>query len=64
MGLEAECVVAGIATEFERPYWRGQSYEGLSMRHASKESFVAFAAGFPEQYTLTRAARAEREESR
>lgn len=62
--LEAECGVAEIATEFERPYWRGQSYEGLSMRHTSKEAFVAFAARFPEQYVLTRAAFADREECR
>jgi len=26
------------------------------MRHASKEAFVAFAQGFPEQYILTKAA--------
>ena len=63
VGLEAECVVAGIATEFERPFWRGQPYHGLSMRYATKESFVAFAAGFPNQYVLTRAALADRVDS-
>jgi len=29
------------------------------MRHQSKESFVAFAQGFPDQYTLTKAALTE-----
>ena len=64
MGVEAECVVAGVDTEYQRPFWRGQPYHGLAMRHSSKESFVAFAEGFPEQYTLTRAGMAagERQE--
>ena len=56
VGVEAECVVAGVKTEFERPYWRAQPYNGLAMRHGSKEAFVEFAQGFPEQYTLTKAA--------
>ena len=56
VGIEAECVVAGVKTEYERPYWRGQPYQGLSMRHRSKEDFVAFAQRFAEQYKLTRAA--------
>ena len=56
VGIEAECVVAGVATEFTRPFLRGQPYQGLSMRQRSKEAFVAFAARFPEQYTLTKAA--------
>ena len=58
VGLEAECVVAGISTKFERPYWRGQPYHGLSMRHTSKESFAAFVGVFPEIYILTRSGRA------
>ena len=58
VGVEAECVVAGVKTEFERPYWRAQPYNGLAMRHASKEAFVEFAMGFPEQYTLTKASMA------
>ena len=56
IGVEAECVVSGVATEFQPPYWRGQLYRGLAMRHASKDAFVDFAQRFPEQYTLTRAA--------
>ena len=56
VGVEAECVVAGVKTEYEPPYWRGQPYHGLAMRHRSKESFVAFARGFPDEYTLTKAA--------
>ena len=55
VGVEAECVVAGVPTEFSPPYRRGQPYHGLAMRHHSKESFVAFAQGFPDQYTLTKA---------
>ena len=54
VGVVAECVVAGVKTEFERPYWRAQPYNGLAMRHGSKEVFVAFAQGFP-KYTLTKA---------
>ena len=53
--VEAECVVSGVKTEYEPPYWRGQPYHGLAMRHRSKESFVAFAEGLPYQYTLTKA---------
>ena len=56
VGVEAECVVSGVATEFQPAYWRGQPYQGLAMRHASKEAMVAFAQGFPDQYTLTKAA--------
>ena len=56
MGVEAECVVSGVKTAYEPPFWRGQTYDGLAMRHRSKESFVAFAQGFPDQYTLTKAA--------
>ena len=41
--------------EFQAPFWRAQPYRGLAMRHNSKESFVAFTEGFPEQYTLTKA---------
>ena len=55
VGVEAECVVSGVKTEFVPPYWRGQPYQGLSMHHQSKESFVAFVQGFPDQYTLTKA---------
>ena len=55
VGVEAECVVADVTTEYQRPYWRGQPYHGLMMRHRSKESFVTFAQGFPDQYTLTKA---------
>ena len=44
-----------VKTEFERPYWRAQPYNGLAMRQGSKESFVAFAMGLPDQYTLTKA---------
>jgi hypothetical protein len=54
--VEAECVVSRVATEYRRPYWRGQPYHGLAMRHPNKEALVAFAQGFPEHYTLTRAA--------
>ena len=56
VGVEAECVVAGVATEYKTPYWRGQTYQGLEMRHPVKERFVAFAQGFPDQYMLTKAA--------
>ena len=56
VGVEVECVVSGIETEYQPPYWRGQPYQGLAMRHRSKESFVAFAQGFPEKYTFTKAA--------
>ena len=56
VGVEVECVVSGVATEFEPPYWRGQVSHGLVMRHHSKESFVIFARGFSEKYTLTKAA--------
>ena len=56
VGVEAECVVAEVAAEYRKPYWRGQPYHGLMMRHHSKESFVTFAQGFPDQYTLTKAA--------
>ena len=59
VGVEAECVVSGVKTEYEPPYWRGQPYHGLAMCHGSKESFVAFAQGLPDQYTLTKAALAE-----
>ncbi len=55
VGVEVECVVSGVDTEYQPPYWRGQPYHGLAMRHRSKESYVAFAEGFPEQYTLTKA---------
>ena len=55
VGVEVECVVSGVKTEFVPPYWRGQPYQGLSMHHQSKESFVAFVQGFPDQYTLTKA---------
>ena len=54
--LEAECVVSGVSTEYEPPFWRGQPYHGLAMRHGSREAFVAFAQGFPDQYLLTKAA--------
>ena len=56
VGVEVECVVSGVATEFEPPYWRGQVSHGLVMRHHSKESFVTFARGFSGKYTLTKAA--------
>jgi len=55
VAVEAECVVSGVHTEFQAPFWRAQPYQGLAMRHSSKESFVAFAEGFPDQYTLTKA---------
>ena len=55
VGVGAECVVSGVHTEFQAPFWRAQPYHGLEMRHRSKESFVAFAEGFPNQYTLTKA---------
>lgn len=56
IGIEAECVVAGVDTEYVPPFWRSQSNHGLAMRHISKESFVAFAQRFPENYTLTKSA--------
>ena len=64
VGVEAECVVSGVDTEYQPPFWRGQPYHGLAMRHRSKESFVDFAMNFPEQYTLTKEgmAAAERQE--
>ena len=49
-------MVAGVATEYVLPFWRGQPYHGLAMRHLSKEALVAFAQSFPDQYTLTKAA--------
>jgi hypothetical protein len=55
-GVEAECVVSGVATEYQPSYWRGQPYQGLAMRHRSKEALAAFAQGFPEQYKLAKAA--------
>ena len=55
VSVEAECVVSGVDTEYQPPFWRGQPYHGLVMRHRSKESFVAFAEGLPDQYTLTKA---------
>ena len=55
VGVEAECVVSGVDTEYQPPFWRGQPHHGLAMRHRSKEAFVVFAQGFPEQYTLTNA---------
>ena len=55
VSVEAECVVAGVHTEYQPPFWRGQTYHGLAMRHGSREAFVTFAQGFPEQYMLTRA---------
>ena len=55
VGIEAECVVAGVKTEYERSYWRSQPYQGLAMHHSSRAAFVAFAQGFPEQYALTKA---------
>ena len=56
VGVEVECVVSNVATEFEPPYWRGQPYHGLVMHHRSRETFVAFDQGFPDKYTLTKAA--------
>ena len=56
IGIEAECVVAGVATEYVLPFWRGQPYHGLAMRHLSKEALVAFAQLFPDKYILTKAA--------
>ena len=55
-GLEAECVVSEVSTEYRPAYWRGQPYHGLAMRHPNRESFLAFARSFPDQYVLTRAA--------
>ena len=55
VGVEAECVASGVDTEFQASFWRAQPYQGLAMRHSNKESFVAFAEGFPDQYTLTKA---------
>jgi hypothetical protein len=55
-GLEAECVVSGVATEYRPAYWRGQPYHGLAMRHPSKEAFIDFARRFPDQYVLTKVA--------
>ena len=59
IGVEVECVVSGVETEFQPPYWRAQPYEGLAMRHRSKEAAVKFASLFPEVYTLTKAALAD-----
>ncbi len=53
--IESLCVVSGVNTEYQPPFWRGQPYHGLAMRHRSKKAFVVFAQGFPEQYTLTKA---------
>ena len=47
VGVEAECVVSGVHTEFQVPFWRAQPYHGLAMRHRSKESFVAFTEASP-----------------
>jgi hypothetical protein len=58
VGIEAECVIAGVETGYQLSFWRGQPYHGLAMRHASKEAFIAFVQSLPEQYTLTRAAMA------
>jgi hypothetical protein len=59
-GVEAECVVSGVATEYKPPFWRGQPHHGLAMRHPNKEAFVAFAQSLSEQYTLTKAALTDR----
>ena len=56
VGVEAECVVSGVDTEYLSPYWRSQPYHGLAMRHCSKEAFVSFAQSMPDQYKLTKAA--------
>ncbi|HZA25537.1 MAG TPA: hypothetical protein VFA32_23565, partial [Dehalococcoidia bacterium] len=56
-GLEAECVVSGVATGYRPAYWRRQPYHALAMRHPNKEALIDFARGFPDQYVLTRAAR-------
>ena len=56
VGVEAECVMSGVDTEYLSPYWRSQPYHGLAMRHCSKEAFVSFAQSMPDQYKLTKAA--------
>lgn len=59
VGVEVECVVSGVETEYQSPFWRAQPFEGLAMRHGSKEAAVKFALLFPEVYTLTKAALAD-----
>ncbi len=59
VAVEAECVVSGVHTEFQAPFWRAQLHEGLAMRHRSKEAAVRFASLFPEVYMLTKAALAD-----
>ena len=59
VGVEVECVVSGVETEYQPPFWRAQPYEGLAMQHGSKEAAVKFALLFPEVYTLTKAVVAE-----
>ena len=59
VGVEAECMASGVKTVFEPPFWRGQQYHGLAMRHHSKGAFVAFVQGFPGEYTLTKTALTE-----
>ena len=54
-GVEAECEVSGVKSESQPPFWRAQPYQGLVMRHPSKESFVDFVLRFADQYTLTKA---------
>ena len=56
VGVEAECVVSGVDTEYLSPYWRSQPCHGLAMRHCSKAAFVSFAQSLPDQYKLTKAA--------
>jgi len=56
IAVEVECVVSGVETESQPPYWRAQPHEGLAMRHGTKEAAVKFAMLFPEVYTLTKAA--------
>ena len=57
--VEVECVVVGVNTEYKSPYWRGQTYHGLLMRHRSREDFIDFALGFPDRYILTKSAKSE-----
>jgi len=58
----AKCVISGVPTEYQAPFWRGQPYLGLEMRHPTRDAMVEFAESFPEEYTLTKAAQAVRKQ--
>ena len=58
--VEAECQDSDVETENTPPFWRGQPYHGLAMRHSSREALLDFAQIFGGKYTLTKAALADR----